>query len=801
MKYSGNFKPVLKDPLRSSNIEKDYTVEIITNGISSGGTVQLTFGPDAFVTTMDADSNTIYVPVKYQSATIQIVSNDYYFDMYAKKPKQNTVTLKDTSTGKVLWAGYTSCNVYDADYNFVTESWGVECVDRLSVLKNYDYVLNNGTSKEFVSFADIINNCLTLAGFKSSGLATSRDKWYISKATHLPNKNYLVDSIYISEQNFFDEDDEPMKMSEVLEEICKFMGVTAVQYGADVYFLDYDAIKAGINDFNWYYINNSTRYIVTFDSSNGISHIIVPESYSSTGTRLSLDNVYSKVTVRDNLYPVKSIIPSLFEDEDLENTSRTENDPKWNYEFNTSCVFGGKESWLQSWEKRAEDDVYFRIKSRFYENRKYTHHYFKDSIDTSLNWHSTPTDEKIVNGLVAEQITGVSFARYSVGTGNTPGEAYVGMDYESFDNYLMIPSNNSVITGRCRLEAKTEFLKPFFMSGKTKLVVKGEMILTDRGTFPNSPQADNNSNIGYWPHTGTFHSLFDGNWFRGITISGKQKDLLNLEIGLSFGPSNESGTLAEKRFSVPFYPYSHGDDVITENNKKHEIFYIGHQVQDNTTPEDKIKENGYLLRMDASVDSVFPAKPMIKIYGMDQMATAFYYPPFMLGSTLACLFIKDFDIVAVDPCEGGDDTVNATDTEYTYTIDDEYSQELAPIEFKVCTSDGKSLNYSSVAWKDALGNYKFVDTLVNDALSAKLTAAGENTAQRSENLMCFKLVNQYQEPCKKLSINLFEDRIKPWTLVTDGDRNNPLENASFIVNTISHNYSMDTVTCELVEKK
>ena len=106
MLYQGSFRSIQKDKL--------YTVDIITNG-SSGTTVPITLGPDAFVTNMDSGSNTIYVPVKYQSATIQVVSDNYYFDMYSSTPKQNTVTLKDASSN-VLWSGYISCNVYDADY-------------------------------------------------------------------------------------------------------------------------------------------------------------------------------------------------------------------------------------------------------------------------------------------------------------------------------------------------------------------------------------------------------------------------------------------------------------------------------------------------------------------------------------------------------------------------------------------------------------------------------------------------------------------------------------------------------------
>ena len=44
----------------------------------------------------------------------------------------------------------------------------------------------------------------------------------------------------ISEQNFFDEDDKPMKLKEVLEEICKFLNWTCVDWRGDLYFVDVD---------------------------------------------------------------------------------------------------------------------------------------------------------------------------------------------------------------------------------------------------------------------------------------------------------------------------------------------------------------------------------------------------------------------------------------------------------------------------------------------------------------------------------------------------------------------------------
>jgi len=770
MKYEGSFKSIYKDNL--------YIVEIITNG-SSDSSTQLTLGPSPFTTTMDGGSNTIYNPVKYQSATVQVVADNYYFDMYASTPKQNTVELKDASNN-VYFTGYISPNVFDANYNFVTETWDVECVDGLSVLKNYDYSTMDGSTKGFISFSKLIHNCLSKCG--------CYENFYISKALRIMNKTSLnaYDSMYISEQNFFDEDDKAMKMNEVLEEVCKFCGVVAVAEGKDVYLVDYDAIKGGNNTYYGYSISQSpidasTSYSPsTTTATRSSSFTIDASAYTKTGTTLSLNTVYSKVTVKSNLYQVNSIIPSLFEDEDLRNVQYVDEDNQnWNYEpADRTCVYGGKESWLDSWEKRAEDDVYFYIKSRFYTNTKYNHYYF----DASGGEVSGP----IYNGLQAEQLTGVSFAKFNIGQGNTRSEAYAGMDFDSFDNYLMIPNNYSITTGLKRLEAKTDFSKPFFMSGRTKIVVKGELILTDRPYFPNSPTADNNTNIGYWPHTGTFTSMYDGNFWHGTKLFPKQ-NIMNLKIGLQIGDTS-------KTFNVPFYPADHGDDIIKEDSKNHEIFYKSFGVQDNISYSDGIKEKGYKLNMGIDADTVVPAKPIISIYGMDDMVTAFYTPPF-LTSVLGCLFIKDFDVVAVDPFNGSDDRLNGTDTEYTCEINDEYTTELSPITFKICTSDTKSLNYSAVAYKDGSA-YHFLNELNHATLNSSIPTSSDGTpTKRAEQICCYRIVNQYSTPCKKLSINLYDNLVKPYSLISES------LSSSFIVDTIAHDYVYDSVNCLLVEKK
>lgn len=80
--------------------------------------------------------------------------------------------------------------------------------------------------------------------------------------------------------------------------------------GSDVFFLDYDAIKAGNNDYYKYAVDTTeapTLHTIAF------SKTIKASDYSGTDGSLSLDNVYNKVTVTDDLYTFDTVLPSLFD--------------------------------------------------------------------------------------------------------------------------------------------------------------------------------------------------------------------------------------------------------------------------------------------------------------------------------------------------------------------------------------------------------------------------------------------------------------------------------------------------------
>ena len=102
MKYIGYFRD-LKNRL--------YTLNIITGGDSSS-TKEITLGDSPFTTEMNSSGKTLYKSAKYQSATINIVSDEYYFDMYSSKSHDNKVILYN-SKNDIEWIGYLTPNVYN----------------------------------------------------------------------------------------------------------------------------------------------------------------------------------------------------------------------------------------------------------------------------------------------------------------------------------------------------------------------------------------------------------------------------------------------------------------------------------------------------------------------------------------------------------------------------------------------------------------------------------------------------------------------------------------------------------------
>jgi hypothetical protein len=165
-----------------------------------------------------------------------------------------------------------------------------------------EYFKYEADQKSIISFFDIIRAALN----KVSG-----DYTYIYESK---SNNLSLSQIYISESNFFDEDNNPMTYKEVIEEIMKYIGYTMLAYKDCIYIIDYDAIKAGINTYNIYQSSDNFASYTTSTGTLSSIKSIADSDVTETGATISLDEVFNKVKVECSLYSFNSLLPDIWDD-------------------------------------------------------------------------------------------------------------------------------------------------------------------------------------------------------------------------------------------------------------------------------------------------------------------------------------------------------------------------------------------------------------------------------------------------------------------------------------------------------
>lgn len=298
--------PIYKAPFTSVAGIK-YVVEIQQNStFEPAKVVELTCGVTPFVVSYDTP-DMVYTPLRMSGATLTVVTDSYLADLFTPYPQGRRVVLKNVTAGGIEWVGFVTAESFDQDYsNSVSFDFEIDMIDPLSTL---EYVKYSTDKKSFVSLLSIAKSCIVSSGggygniYFAAALSKNR-AGYNALATN------FVDKIFVSEQNFYDEDGQPMTLKEVLQEICNYLSVSCIAYKNDIYFIDYDYIVNGNAKYYKYsgafYGNESTVYL---SDNKTISQI----GYKGTGQRLSIQGGYNKASVRSSLYCFSSLYPEIKE--------------------------------------------------------------------------------------------------------------------------------------------------------------------------------------------------------------------------------------------------------------------------------------------------------------------------------------------------------------------------------------------------------------------------------------------------------------------------------------------------------
>ncbi len=753
-------------------------------------TTELIFGDTPVTLEWENSEDIIYKPYKSSNCTVEVVNDSYLFDLYVSKATDRPIYINN-SEGEVIWKGYITPNLYSQGYENPLETISIECIDGIGVLQYIDYKPVN-ENKGIVSFADILNNICKLAGMNN----------YVYPHTHTLTDNYgveyknLLNCLYIHENNFFDEDNKPLKYNEVLEQICQYLGYTAFCIKESLYLLDYKFIYKGNN---FYYDNWEEELGQLVDLKE-----VTVDSYSTGSQNISLDNTYNKVTVIDSLYTIDEIFPDIYNSTDLYSyTSHSSNlnNPVDHYFKNnywvTYCCDGknmdNAYNLYTNFLKNPNVETFMYVAGRENEVKNQVYKYSLVS-----NLLTEPKE------LMPDDVKNYVFATY-VNIGKE--EYYNGDDFDDLGASTSLvlyqnakcdhPDTVHVPLARIKHDTGALMLSTPFQKQGIILSANIEIFNYQSSYHPDSKIYERTDANGVKQDRREFffERELSGHGEETIANSpmwflpdndkchGKiNRDDLYLRTTLQYGDLYYNGEEWVNTFSYFMIPISTGSDKeLFEENEYYEIidgYRWLRKVYNTDTPNTKfsirntiqwwqhIDKSGYFVPMP---QNLYGDNTEIIITFYSNSYVNFYnnvYVPFKysqediinVAQRTASIWIEDFKIenaVYDRTLEESDEfdlermkdaeQSNDSDTEYSNVINEEYVSELDEIEFKICTWDNKKPNYSCVYYLDSKGGFNNLDTTTNIISGEKL---------RFEEHLIAKLVTQYIDPSKILELSL-----------------------------------------------
>lgn len=301
-----------------------YSVKIIADpSLATFDEIYLA-GDSPFVVSYDT-SKTPFEPVRFSRASISVVASEYFFDVFSEEAKGTQVILTNEDDNVVEWVGYLTSNLLNMPQDSCgAETFTLEAQDCLSTLEYYDYQ-STSTAKTIVTFQQILGQIA-----ERCGLIT---EMYVDQNLQRTNGNPItMNNLTVSEQNFYSSDtDEPWNLKEVLEELCKYLGYTAMQYRTSLILHDIQS-HAG-NTWNSgttetdlaptcykYQKSSSWTASTTQQWSNIMKGVTLRQDIiRGTGSDISLETLYNKIQVKDSFYEIDHFVPDFFEDTLLTN--------------------------------------------------------------------------------------------------------------------------------------------------------------------------------------------------------------------------------------------------------------------------------------------------------------------------------------------------------------------------------------------------------------------------------------------------------------------------------------------------
>lgn len=731
----------------------------------------------------------------------------------------------DANLWETTWIGFGTPNTYNQAFEGVFDEVSINAQDALSTLKYNDYQSIN-TTKGIVSFSDIIKRYIRQLG-------TYRYV-YVTDSVMARTEDFqdILHSLYVHENNFFDEDNEPMKVLEVIEQICQYLHITVIPYGDALYFVNYDGIDNEDNDyylwvtsdddFSKFYVENPIYTLLTNKITLQNTHNILKDDFSENGTTLSVLDAFNKVTVKDDLYPIDSIIPEIDNDKYFTNslvadTSGQVSDDRDTYSVEYSDTEITRLYTLYNdYEEMTLDttthDVMHSlfIKFKNFDNTKIN----ADGSSTTINTHWYPIDSynSQTNSLtrnLTENTTINANKNWNINTTLN----YIGCSLIDYKEYTFDYNDSGYNPHYTSIDTDTAIA--FFQRIPTNYaqrnrIENGRLVHFDRSKYPiysiqNQPLLEITSR-GVVLDNDTVIKIEGSFWFcdGNVTMPFERTNNIDkcseentwvwckLQVGDKYWAENLGwvDSSASDEFKVFRLPLEYEQDK--------NAFSTDYKIISLILPKKKDKYDDYYTVKAPEVDDN-------KTHTYDIKFTIYRMPSVRFEVFSPLVLLKNFNIsTKVVTQLGGINLIskdNGSDTEYNQknnSANYDKLEEYPSIDNKLSTWLKKYPNNSNVLLCPKFYENGYINTNSHSFLRLyTIYSKGLGKVYIPEDFKIQSIQNQYNTPTVSISLNLKESLgIKPWSTL----RYKFFDGYKFIADSYTYDYRWNKHTINLVEK-
>lgn len=213
-----------------------YRVDILSSDTSFASSQEVKF---AYDTPVEIEWNEVdkLEPVQGSclTLTLQSLKDRQFINLYSIEV--GTMRADVYRNGKLYWSGQLDTELYEEPYSEKTDYDVTFSFSDFAVLDRVKW------SKTGVcTIQDVIDTCIAAMGIKHNGVQK-----FISTKTSQYGSAINFSSLYVLNDNFYDEDGEAMTMREVLDEVLRPFALRMVQKGGYLYIFDMNAVYSDMD--------------------------------------------------------------------------------------------------------------------------------------------------------------------------------------------------------------------------------------------------------------------------------------------------------------------------------------------------------------------------------------------------------------------------------------------------------------------------------------------------------------------------------------------------------------------------